>query len=96
MAPRSRSSKLTWPKTTELVGIEFSLQAERDSELYPQYTIGLHAWFLQQIQAFDPKLSAALHDDQGEKPFAMTGLDGQFVAHSRHLQLQGGGLSLAR
>ena len=90
MAPRSRSSKLTWPKNTELVSVEFLLRAEQDSELYPQYTIGLHAWFLQQIQTFDPRLSAALHDGAAEKPFAITGLDGQFVAHSRSLQLQQG------
>lgn len=90
MAPRSPSSKLNWPKTTELVGLEFALQAEQTTDLYPQYTIGLHAWFLQQIQAFDPELSATLHDDQAEKPFAITGLDGQFVAQSRNLQLQGG------
>ncbi|MEM9118703.1 MAG: CRISPR system precrRNA processing endoribonuclease RAMP protein Cas6 [Cyanobacteria bacterium P01_F01_bin.56] len=90
MAPRSRPQKLTWPKSTELVGLELALQAAADSELYPQYTIGLHAWFLQQIQALDADLSASLHDEQTEKPFAMTGLDGQFVAQSRHLQLQAG------
>ncbi|WP_017302063.1 CRISPR-associated endoribonuclease Cas6 [Nodosilinea nodulosa] len=90
MTPRSRSPKLTWPKTTELVGIEFLLQAEQDYELYSQYTIALHAWFLQQIQAFDPELSAALHDGESEKPFSITGLDGQFVAHSRNLQIKQG------
>jgi len=90
MAPRSRSTQLKWPKATELVGLELVLRAEQDLELYPQYTIALHAWFLQQIQAFDPALSAALHDDQSEKPFAITGLDGQFVAHSRTLQLAKG------
>jgi len=90
MAPRSRSSKLTWSKNTELVSLEFLLEAEQFCELYPQYTIGLHAWFLQQIQAFDPELSAALHDGESEKPFAITGLDGQFVAHSRSLQLEQG------
>lgn len=90
MAPRSRTSKLTWPKNTELVGIEFLLKAEQSGELYPQYTIGLHAWFLQQIQALDPELSAALHDGESEKPFAITGLDGQFVAQSRNLQLAQG------
>lgn len=90
MAPRSRTPRLSWHKETELVGIEFGLQAEQDAELYPQYTIGLHAWFLQQIQAFDPELSAALHDGESEKPFAITGLDGQFVTQSRNLQLQQG------
>lgn len=90
MSPRTRSNRLTLPKNTELVGIEFGFKAEQDAELYPQYTIALHAWFLQQIQAFDPELSASLHDDQTEKPFAITGLDGQFVAHSRNLQVEKG------
>jgi len=89
MARRSHP-KLSWQAGSELVGIEFSLVAEQDYALYPQYTIGLHAWFLQQIQAFDPELSAALHDDEAEKPFALTGLDGQFVTHSRNVELQQG------
>ncbi|MEB3213074.1 MAG: CRISPR-associated endoribonuclease Cas6 [Leptolyngbyaceae bacterium] len=88
MAPRK--PKLTWPKETELVGIEFSLLAEENYELYSQYSIGLHAWFLQSIQAFDVELSADLHDGESEKPFCITGLDGQFVAHSRNLQLEAG------
>ncbi len=90
MPPRSRLPKLTWPKTTELIRLEFLLRVEQDTELYPQYTIALHAWFLSQLQAFDPELSAALHDREAEKPFALTGLDGQFVAHSRNLQLEQG------
>ncbi len=90
MAARSPQTKLSWPQKTELVGLEFSLQAERNDALYPQYTIGLHAWFLQQIQQFDAALSAQLHDEQDEKPFVITGLDGQFVAHSRHLQVEQG------
>lgn len=95
-APKSKSvkatkaNKLSWPKKTELVGLEFSLLAEADYELYPQYTIGLHAWFLQQLQTFDAALSAQLHDEASEKPFAITGLNGQFVTHSRSLQLQKG------
>jgi CRISPR-associated endoribonuclease Cas6 len=94
MSPSSKKAATTvniaWPKSTELVGLEFVLLADRDYELFPQYTIGLHAWFLEQIQAFDPDLSANLHDGESEKPFAITGLDGQFVAHSRNLQLQQG------
>ncbi|NEQ47572.1 MAG: CRISPR-associated endoribonuclease Cas6 [Leptolyngbya sp. SIOISBB] len=86
----SRGAKTSWPKTAELVGLEFSLVAEEDYELYPQYTIALHAWFLKQIQTFDPDLSKALHDSEAEKPFAMTGLNGKFVAHSRNLQLEKG------
>lgn len=89
-AKSTKGSTLSWPKKTELVGLEFSLLAEADYELYPQYTIGLHAWFLQQLQAFDATLSAQLHDEEAEKPFAITGLNGQFVTHSRSLQLQKG------
>lgn len=92
MAPRSQKTTKPftppkWPKTTELVGLDFSLLAEQAYALYPQYTIGLHAWFLQQIQAFDPELSAYLHDGEAEKPFALSGLDGQFVTQSRTVQL---------
>ena len=87
---KSARSNLRWPKNTELVGLEFSLVAERDYELYPQYTIGLHAWFLHQIRDFDPDLSAYLHDGESEKPFTISGLNGQFVAQSRTLQLQQG------
>ncbi|MEO1146760.1 MAG: CRISPR-associated endoribonuclease Cas6 [Cyanobacteria bacterium J06638_22] len=76
--------------TTELVGLRFTLQALDDAVLYAQYTTGLHAWFLQQIQAFDPDLSAYLHDGESEKPFTITGLDGQFTAHHQQLQLQKG------
>ncbi|MDB9524428.1 CRISPR-associated endoribonuclease Cas6 [Oscillatoria sp. CS-180] len=89
MAPQ-RQRKLSWPKKTELVGLEFLLQATQDCELYPQYTIALHAWFLQQIQSFDPELSAYLHDGESEKSFSITGLDGQFVSHRRSLQLKQG------
>ncbi|WP_346291404.1 CRISPR-associated endoribonuclease Cas6 [Sphaerothrix gracilis] len=94
--PRAKSTtldlttKTLWPKKTELVGLVFNLQAIADSPLYPQYTIGLHAWFLQQIQQFDAELSAYLHDGESEKPFNLSGLSGQFVPHSRDLQLQKG------
>jgi len=61
MATRSQTTAAIavpqWPLTSELVGVQFLLTADRDYDLYPQYTIGLHAWFLQQIQQFDPELS---------------------------------------
>ena len=84
------SAKSFWPRGTELVGLTFQLQAIAESELYPHYTIGLHAWFLEQIRQFDPDLSAYLHDGQSEKPFNISGLSGQFTTHSRALQLQAG------
>lgn len=82
--------KSLWPAKTALVGLTFDLMAAESYRLYPQYTIGLHAWFLQQIQAFDPELSAYLHDLEQEKAFNISGLSGQFTSHSRDLQLQAG------
>ncbi len=81
-----------WPKQTELVSLGFDLVAEADYELYPQYTIGLHAWFLGQIQQLDPALSAQLHDAETEKAFNISGLSGQFSTQSRSLQLRAGKL----
>lgn len=80
----------TIPVSTELLGLTFELQAIHTSDLYSQYTIGLHAWFLEQIRQIDPELSAYLHDGESEKPFTITGLDGQFTSHSRQLRLQAG------
>jgi CRISPR-associated endoribonuclease Cas6 len=84
------AAKQYWPASTELVGLEFDLLADATYDLYPQYTIGLHAWFLGQIQEVDAKLSAYLHDDQTEKAFNVSGLNGQFTSQSRNLQLQAG------
>ncbi len=86
--PLNLSARSLWPKTSELVSLEFSLRPHSDCELYAQYTIGLHAWFLQQIQSFDPDLSAYLHDGQSEKAFSISGLSGQFVSHRQTLRLQ--------
>ncbi|HEY9648636.1 MAG TPA: hypothetical protein V6C88_19805 [Chroococcidiopsis sp.] len=84
------SAKTLWPAPTELVSLRFDLVPDNAYELYPQYTIGLHAWFLQQIQTFDPALSAQLHDGETDKAFNLSGLNGQFSTHSRSLQLQPG------
>ncbi len=83
----NRSACSFWPKTTELVSLEFVLVPFDNSTLYAQYTIGLHAWFLQQIQTFDPELSAYLHDSESEKSFSLSGLNSQFVSHGQSLQL---------
>ncbi len=84
------SAKTLWPAQTELVSLRFDLVPDDDYELYPQYTIGLHAWFLQQIQEFDPALSAQLHDGETDKAFNISGLSGQFSTQSRSLRLQAG------
>ena len=87
--PRAPSSQ-PWPSDTELVGITLDLIAPRDSDLYAQYTTGLHAWFLQQIQATNPDLSQILHDDATEKAFTISGLDGTFVPSGQQLRLVAG------
>lgn len=81
---------LIWPDDTELVGLVFELEAGADGSLYPQYAIGLHAWWLDRVRSIDPDLSAYLHDGQSEKPFTISGLDGPLVPSGRELQVQGG------
>lgn len=88
--PPSGITLPTIPAATELVGLRFTLQAIHSSSLNAQYTTGLHAWFLQQIRELDPDLSAYLHDGESEKPFTISGLNGQFTTHHQQLQLQEG------
>lgn len=83
----SSTSDLTWPADTELVGLVFELEPRAADYLYPQYTIGLHAWFLDQVRSFDPELSKYLHDGESEKPFTISSLDGPLQTHRRQLQL---------
>jgi len=64
--------------------------AQKDYDLYAQYSIGLHAWFLQQIQETNPDLSQTLHDEASEKAFTISGLDGTFVPSGQQLRLIGG------
>jgi CRISPR-associated endoribonuclease Cas6 len=65
-----------WAQNTQLVGLTLQLQPLHDATLYPQYTIGLHAWLLDQVRQYDPNLSAYLHDGQSEKPFTISSLQG--------------------
>jgi CRISPR-associated endoribonuclease Cas6 len=85
--PTASESQFKWPLDTELVGLEFELVAEKDFYLLPQYTVGLHAWFLGQVQQNDPELSAYLHDGESEKAFTISGLDGEIISTGRQLQL---------
>jgi CRISPR-associated endoribonuclease Cas6 len=85
--PNSPASKLTWSPDTELIGWEFELVPEKDCELFPQYTIGLHAWFLEQVRSTDPELSAYLHDGESEKPFTISALNGEITSSGRQIQL---------
>ncbi|MHC5913622.1 MAG: CRISPR-associated endoribonuclease Cas6, partial [Nostoc sp.] len=86
---KSESSSIpTWSDDTELVGLVFDLEPTTSTSLYSQYTIGLHAWFLDQVRQFNPELSAYLHDGESEKPFNISALEGQLLASGRQLQLE--------
>lgn len=78
---RSRSTVASpWPVNTQLVGLTLQLQPLQVGTLYPQYTIGLHAWLLDQVRQLDPSLSAYLHDGESEKPFTISPLQGVEIA----------------
>lgn len=85
---KSVASVVTWADETELVGLVFELESTASALLYSQYTIGLHAWFLEQVRQFDPDLSAYLHDGESEKPFNISSLSGQLVASGKQLRLE--------
>jgi len=84
------STDLSCPDSTELVGLNFEVIPTHTATLYPQYTIALHAWFLDQVRQYDPKLSEFLHDDQTEKSFTLSGLQANFDNQVRQLQLIAG------
>ena len=86
--PSKRKTPLVWPDNTELVGLVFNLETTDSTFLYSQYTIGLHAWFLDQVRQIDPNLSAYLHDGESEKPFNISALEGQLLPTGKQLQLQ--------
>ena len=81
-------SHLSWSPDTELVGLVFELTPRAADYLYPQYTTKLHAWFLDQVRQTNPDLSAYLHDGQSEKPFAISGLEGELLTAGKNLQLK--------
>jgi CRISPR-associated endoribonuclease Cas6 len=84
----SKIKTLEWPDNTELVGLIFDLEAANSTSLYSQYTIGLHAWFLDQVRQINPELSTYLHDGESEKPFSISALEGQLFAAGKQLQIQ--------
>ncbi|UNU24507.1 CRISPR-associated endoribonuclease Cas6 [Microcoleus vaginatus] len=86
---KSPPSGLIWPADTELVGLVFELTPRAASYLYAQYAIGLHAWFLGQVQQTDPDLSQLLHDEQSEKAFTISGLEGDLLPGGKEFQLLG-------
>lgn len=68
-------TQLTWAAEAELLGLTFELEALSSTTLPAQYTVGLHAWFLDQVRQQDMELSAYLHDGESEKPFTLSGLE---------------------
>ncbi|WP_071192478.1 CRISPR-associated endoribonuclease Cas6 [Trichormus sp. NMC-1] len=84
----SKNTPLVWADDTELVGLVFDLEVTNSTSLYSQYTIGLHAWFLDQVRQINPDLSAYLHDGESEKPFNISALEGQLLPSGKQLQLQ--------
>lgn len=79
-----------WSEKADMVGISLALTCDRDASLYAQYTIGLHAWLLSQIQKNHPALSKRLHDNADQKAFTISGLNGVFTQTSQPLMLQSG------
>lgn len=79
-----------WSDKADIVGLTLSLTCDQDTQLYAQYTIGLHAWLLAQIQKTHPALSKQLHDNPDEKAFTLSGLDGSFVQSGQQLTLKAG------
>ncbi|MFQ3616755.1 MAG: CRISPR-associated endoribonuclease Cas6 [Cyanobacteriota bacterium] len=82
------SAAASWPANTQLVGLTLQLQPYDDSTLYPQYTIGLHAWLLDQVRQMNPELSAYLHDGESEKPFTISALQGVEIAPGGSLRVR--------
>jgi CRISPR-associated endoribonuclease Cas6 len=81
---------LVWPAETELVGLVLTLSPLKPGSLPLQYPRGLHAWFLDQMRQLDPELSAYLHDGGGNKPFAISPLEGPLVLRGQRYYLSPG------
>jgi CRISPR-associated endoribonuclease Cas6 len=77
MSISKKTVKYPWTDDTEIVSITLTLKAIADIELSPNYTTAFHAWFLHQVRASDPQLSAYLHDGQSEKAFTISPLNGK-------------------
>ncbi|MEA5593476.1 CRISPR-associated endoribonuclease Cas6 [Rivularia sp. UHCC 0363] len=84
---KKSSAKITLPADTELVGIVFHAVPLGNYTIFPEYTKGLHAWFLDQVRQTNPELSAYLHDGESEKPFTISRLQGELLSDGKQLQL---------
>ena len=74
-----------WTNNTEIVCITLKLRPNNDIILQPNYTTGLHAWFLHQVRDSDSILSAYLHDGQSEKAFTISPLIGNLEQKNQNL-----------
>jgi CRISPR-associated endoribonuclease Cas6 len=74
-----------WQAGAELIKLVFEMQSLTERRLSPNYAVGLHAWFLDQIRQFDPELSALLHDGGSEKPFTVSDLEGSLPVQGRQV-----------
>ncbi|MEM7554403.1 MAG: CRISPR-associated endoribonuclease Cas6 [Cyanobacteria bacterium P01_A01_bin.84] len=92
MLPRTRKRSsfqktLSLPLDTELVGLVFDVVPDGNAFVFPEYTKGLHAWFLDQVRQTNPELSAYLHDGESKKPFTISRLSGDLLSTGKHLHL---------
>ncbi|UBF30374.1 CRISPR-associated endoribonuclease Cas6 (plasmid) [Kovacikia minuta CCNUW1] len=83
---KSISPTLVWDKGTELIGLNLSVQPHQDMVVPSHYTTELHSWFLDQVRRTNFKLSSHLHDEQSEKPFTISCLDGLVDSQGRSLR----------
>ncbi|MDI9639133.1 hypothetical protein QM565_25830 [Geitlerinema splendidum] len=75
---RSRQpSSVTIAEEAELVGVACELSPVQTGTLPLQYTVGLHAWFLDCCGSTNPELSQYLHDGQSEKLSTLSQFEGQ-------------------
>lgn len=82
-------SPLIWPADAELVGITLELLPFQTGYISPTYSKGLHAWFLDEVRQRNPELSKWMHDEQGEKGFTLSLLQGPLRDHGGKLQVSG-------
>ena len=81
------STKIALTQDTELVSLVFSVTPQRKASLPPDYTKGLHAWFLDRVRKDDPALSKELHDEQSKKPFSISRLEGEIATDGKQLYI---------
>ncbi len=76
-----------WPKTTEVIGLSFSIQPTQDVTLPANYTTHLYNWCLNQLSLFTPKRSAKFQDSQSEKALTISGFEGPMDEQQHSLLL---------